>query len=235
MNIVLGIYVLRLGRHAADHRPSEPVMTTAQAKPTATPREFLPYAALGSFMAESNRISDLGWSERQFAAFLEGFRSSYEGKGVPLDDDAKRLQATISERVQAMLAAERPDPVEDYFRTLREKEGVLKTASGLHYRITETGSGPTPQASDTVVISFAARLPDGQALPALTRARTRMVVRDLLPGLAEGIQLLRVGGKALVYLPPALAFSEENWPPQLPRNVPLAFFVELHEIEPVAK
>ena len=196
----------------------------------ARPRELAPYAALGSFMAENNRVPDLGWTEAQFAAFLDGFRASYEGRGLPFDDDAKRLSADISRRVQAMLAKERPDPMEDYFRTLRDKEGVLRTASGLHYRITETGAGPTAAAGDTVVMSFAARTPDGQSLPALSRARVRGAVKDLLPGLAEGVQLLRVGGKALVYLPPALAYSDADWPASVPKGTPLVFFIELHEI-----
>jgi len=216
----------------------EPVAAAAVASaPSAImhSRELAPYAALGSFMAENNRIADLGWTPAQFAAFEEGFRASYEGRGLPLDEDAKRLRDEISHRVQAMLAAEKPNPMEDYFRTLREKEGVLRTPSGLHYRITETGSGPKPKRTDTVVISFAARLPDGTALPQLSRARTRMAVQDLLPGLAEGVQLLSVGGKALVYLPPALAFTEDSWPPQVPHGAPLAFFVELHEIEASAK
>ncbi len=183
-------------------------------------------------MAESNRIPDLNWTAPQFAAFLDGLRASYEGRGLPLDDDAKRLRDDISQRVQAMLAKEQPNPVEEYFRNLREKENVSRTNSGLHYRVTEPGEGPQPSAADTVVLSFAARLPDGRDLPPFTRTRVRMPVKDLLPGLSEGVQLLRVGGKALIYLPPALAFSEENWPEQLPRNTPLGFFVELHEIIP---
>ena len=193
------------------------------------------YAALGSFMSENNRIPDLNWTATQFAAFLDGFRASYEGRGLPLDDDARRLRDDISQRVQAMLAREQPDPVEDYLRTLREKENVLRTPSGLHYRITEPGFGSTATAKDTVVLSFAARLPDGKALPFLSRTRVRVAVKDLLPGLAEGIQLLRVGGKALVYLPSRLAFSDEAWPAEIPRGTPLAFFVELHEIEPAHK
>jgi len=200
-----------------------------RAKPTG------PYAALGSYMAENNRIPDLQWTEPQFAAFLEGFRASYEGRGLPLDDDAKKLRDDISERVQKMLAREQPDPAQEYFRMLREKEGVSRTASDLHYRITEEGFGAQPKASDTVMISFAARLPDGRELPELTRARVKMAVRDLLPGLAEGVQLLHEGGKALIYLPPQLAFSEGNWPQDVPRGIPIGFFVELHGIEPPMK
>ncbi|HEX2854088.1 MAG TPA: FKBP-type peptidyl-prolyl cis-trans isomerase [Opitutaceae bacterium] len=192
-----------------------------------------PYAALGSFMAENNHVPRLGWSEAQFAEFLAGFRASYERRPVPIDAEAQRLQENISQRVQAMLGGIAPsNPVEEYFKILREKERVLRTASGLHYRITEVGSGPNARAGDTVEISFAARLPGGEAVAPLSRARVRSAVGDLLPGLAEGVQLLSVGGKALVYLPPELAFTEAAWPPQLPRHTPLVFFLELHDIGP---
>jgi FKBP-type peptidyl-prolyl cis-trans isomerase FkpA len=197
-----------------------------------------PYASLGSFMAENNQLPRLGWTEAQFAEFLTGFRASYEGHPVPLSDEARRLQENISARVQAMLAnspsPSSSDPVEEYFHALREKEGVSRTGSGLHYRITETAEGPKPRPTDTVEISFGARLPGGQSVPALSRTRNRSVVRDLLPGLAEGVQLLSVGGKALIYVPPTLSFSETDWPPQLPKGVPLVFFVELHDINPTA-
>ncbi len=207
-------------------------MQSAAPTPAALPRELAPYAALGSFMAENNRVPDLGWSEAQFDAFLRGFRASYEGRGLPLDDEAGKLRDDISRRVQAMLAKEQPDPVEDYFRTLREKEGVQRTPSGLHYRMVEAGTGPHPQPADTVVISYSARTPDGHALPELSQARVRAVARDLLPGLAESVQLLQVGGKALVYLPANLSFPASAWPPQLPKGIPLIFFLELHEIVP---
>lgn len=209
--------------------PSEKPVASPPAA-TVWPRELSPYAALGSFMAENNRIADLKWTPEQFAAFQDGFRASYEGRGLPLDEPAAKLRDEISTRVQSMLEAERPDPVRDYFRFLREKEGVKETASSLHYRITEEGTGEPPGAADTVVISYAAGLPDGKSLPALSGTRVKVAVRDLLPGLAEGVQLLKVGGKGLVYVPPALSFKEADWPPQLPREAPLVFFVELHDI-----
>jgi FKBP-type peptidyl-prolyl cis-trans isomerase FkpA len=195
-------------------------------------RELSPYAALGSYMAENNRIPDLKWTAAQFGAFQEGFRASYEGRGLPLDEAAGKLRDEISQRVQKMVEAEQPDPVRDYFRFLRDKEGVKQTASGLHYRITEEGSGDHPQATDTVVISYAAGLPDGKSVPALSRTRVKVVVQDLLPGLAEGVQMLKVGGKGLIYVPPTLSFKAADWPPQLPREAPLVFFVEMHDISP---
>jgi FKBP-type peptidyl-prolyl cis-trans isomerase FkpA len=228
------IFALLWARRA--HLAPPPLPAAPTASPIAAlPPDLRPYAGLGSYMAENNRIADLGWTEAQFAAFQAGFRASYEGSGLPLDDNAKQLRDEISQRVQAMLAKEMPDPIGDYFRTLREKEGVQRTASGLHYRLTEPGSGPTPRPGDAVVMSYSATLPDGTRLPALAQARVRLVVKDLFPGLAEGMQLLRVGGKGLLYVPPALAYRAEDWPAGLPRNTPLVFFVELHEIIPATQ
>lgn len=215
--------------------PPAPVAAPAPVAPAAGAafsRELAPYAALGSFVAENNRIADLKWTEAQFVAFQDGLRASYEGRGLPLDEAATKLRDDISRRVQAMVESERPDPVRDYFRYLRDKEGVQQTPSGLHYRITNEGTGTPPTAADTVVISYAARTPDGKTIPALGRTRVKVAVRDLLPGLAEGVQLLQVGAKGLLYLPPALSFREADWPPQLPKGIPLCFFVELHDVNP---
>jgi FKBP-type peptidyl-prolyl cis-trans isomerase len=185
-------------------------------------------------MAENNRIADLKWTPAQFDAFQIGVRASFEGRGLPLDEAATRLREDISRRVQSMVESERPDPVQDYFRFLREKENVQQTASGLHYRIIDEGAGEPPRAGDTVVISYAARLPDGKTIPALGRTRVKVAVSDLLPGMAEGVQLFRVGGKGLIYLPPALSFREGAWPAEVPKGVPLAFYLELHDINPPA-
>lgn len=226
------VNVAILGWHFAPAAREKAPEATPMPTPTVWSRELAPYAALGSFMAENNRIADLQWTPEQFAAFQDGFRASFEGRGLPLDEPAAKLRDEISGRVAAMLEAERPDPVRDYFRFLREKENVKELPSGLHYRITEEGTGDTPKPADTVVISYAAGLPEGKTLPALSGTRVKVAVQNLLPGLGEGVQLLRVGGKALVYVPPALSFKPADWPPQLPRDVPLVFFVEMHDISP---
>ena len=232
LSLVANVFLLAWALRVSTSKPvppPAPVVAPVTAN-TPPPRELMPYAALGSFMAENNRIADLAWTKEQFAAFQDGLRASYEGRGLPLDDAAKRLRDDVSHRVQAMLASERPDPVQEYFRSLREKEGVKSTPSGLHYRITEEGADASPKPADTVVISYVARLPDGHNLPKLSQTRVRVLVKDLLPGLAEGVQLLKVGGKALVYLPPELSFTEKSWPPQLPKGAPIVFFLELHDV-----
>ena len=194
------------------------------------PRELRSYAALGTFVAENNKIPALRWSPEQFEAFQVGLRSSYEGRGFVVDEDAVKLREEINARVQSMLGESQANPVEEYFTTLREKEGVLQLPSGLHYRITEDGNGEMPNADSTILLSYTARLPGGQSLAALSRLRVRTRVSDLLQGMAEGVQLLKPGGKALVYLPPELSFKEGPWPAGVPEGAPIIFFVELHEV-----
>lgn len=224
-NGVLGWMVWHSG--AASRTPSG-APAVADAKPTG---ELAPYAALGSFVAENNRIPDLRWSEEQFRAFQNGLRASYEGRGYAMDEDAKKLRDDINTRVQKLLAVDRPDPVQQYFKNLREQENVQQTPSGLHYRMTDVGTGRKPETNSRVLLSYSAKLPSGEALPALTRIRVRANLADLLPGLREGLQLFQVGGKGLVYVPAALSFGDGEWPADVPRGAPIVFFVELHEVQ----
>lgn len=226
----LAAHAGRALRRAEAPAPAAPPERAAGPAADPVPVDLAPYAALGSYVAANNRIPDLDWSEAQFNAFAAGLRAAYAGRPYPFDDAAGRLRDEIDQRVRAMLAAHQPDPVEEYFAALRANEGVQRTESNLHYRISEPGTGEPPAAEDTVVVSYAARLPDGRKLPDLTRARVRVRPADLLPGLREGVMLLRPAGKGLVYLPPALSFADGRWPADVPKGVPIAFFVELHEV-----
>ncbi len=215
------------GAAPAARTPAAPAATA----PATVPQPLAPYAALGSFLAENNHIADLQWTPDQFAAFMTGLREVYEGRGFAMDEEATKLRDDINRRVQQLLSTQQPDPLDDYFRTLRDKEGVLRTASGLHYRIIDPGYGEAPGPDSTVVVSFSGRLPGGETVPSLTRTRIRVKLSDLLPGLREGLPLLKIGGKALLYLPPSLSFSEKDWPTDVPPRAPIIVFVELHDVQ----
>ncbi|HEU5079728.1 MAG TPA: FKBP-type peptidyl-prolyl cis-trans isomerase [Opitutaceae bacterium] len=210
--------------------PKAAPATAANPDGAPLPFNLTPYAALGTFVSENNHIPALKWTKEQFDAFQRGLRASYEGRGYPVDEEATKLRDEISAKVQAMIDAKKTDPIADYFKLLREREGVKSTASGLHYRITQEGSGEKPTTDSTVLVSYTARLPNGENVPALSRARVRSAVSDLLPGMAEGVQMLTPGGKALLYLPPELSFGSGEWPQAVPKGAPIIFFLELHEV-----
>ena len=77
------------------------------------------------------------------------------------------------------------------------------------------------------------------AVPGDFRAQPFEATADVEPvGAAAGDRLVfryaSTGGAtvAMAYTPPALAFRERDWPAEVPRGIPLGFYVELHDINP---
>lgn len=206
------------------------------------------YASMGSAVAINMRFAELGWTDAQFAAFLTGFRAAFEGTPYPATEATRRLFAETQERLAARDSASSPqsatpvapvsqasasahfDRLEHYLATVRENFELQKTPSGLLYRI-NGGSGPRPRPQDTIVINLAAKAPDGTtALPQLSSAGVRTKVADLLPGLAEGVQMIALGGRGFFVLPPHLSFGKGPWPDGLEPGMPLIYELDLVDI-----
>ena len=125
------------------------------------------------------------------------------------------------------------DPLKFIVRDLEKQHGAKaqKTDSGLVYIAVAPGTGAFPLHDDTVEINFVARLP-GVEKPfdsSLDRWNGPGKVRldSLLPGLKEGIGLMREGGRIILIIPPGLAFGEEGMPARVPPNSSVIYEVEL--------
>ncbi len=110
-------------------------------------------------------------------------------------------------------------------------EGYSKTESGLFYKITEEGSGPKPNAGQTVAVHYQGRLSDGMVFDD-SRQRGEPIsfpvgVGRVIPGWDEGISLLNVGSKASLVIPPDLAYGSAGAGGVIPPDAWLIFDVEL--------
>ncbi len=109
---------------------------------------------------------------------------------------------------------------------------LQRSDSGLCYEVNGGDYGglrPTPH--DVVVISLSCVGPDGTTkLPQLSQDRARIKVSDMLPGLAEGLQMMTLESQARFIVPPKLSFSDGPWPDGVAPGSPLLFTVVLHEI-----
>jgi FKBP-type peptidyl-prolyl cis-trans isomerase FkpA len=105
--------------------------------------------------------------------------------------------------------------------------------SGLEITHVVTGSGASPQASDTVVVHYHGTFPDGSVFDSSVERGepARFPLNRVIPCWTQGLQLMKVGGKAKLVCPPQIAYGARGAPPRIPPNATLLFEVELLEIQ----
>lgn len=115
-----------------------------------------------------------------------------------------------------------------------------KTASGLRYKILSSGAGgASPKSADSVSVHYSGWTPDGKLFDSsVTRGRpARFALNRVIGGWTEGLQLMKKGDKARLWIPGKLAYGElkEGQPPGRPPKGPLVFDVELLDVMPAAQ
>ena len=113
-------------------------------------------------------------------------------------------------------------------------EGVKVTKSGLQYKVIQSGKGPMPKAEDTVRVHYEGKHVDGSVFDSsIARGQpAEFHVGGVIAGWTEALQLMHVGDKWQLFVPPNLAYREQGTPggPIGPNEV-LVFEVELLEIK----
>ncbi len=111
----------------------------------------------------------------------------------------------------------------------KNKEGVKTTASGLQYKVLKEGTGPSPAATDTVVVHYTGTLIDGTKFDSsLDRGQPLVYpANQLIPGWTEALQLMKVGSKWQLFIPSELAYGERGAGQQIGPNSTLIFEMEL--------
>ena len=116
---------------------------------------------------------------------------------------------------------------------LAQTPAPVTTASGLVYQSLKDGSGAQPTATDTVKVHYRGTLPDGKEFDSsIKRGQpAEFPLNRVIPCWTEGVQKMKVGGKAKLTCPPAIAYGERGTPGgPIPPNATLHFEVELLDI-----
>jgi FKBP-type peptidyl-prolyl cis-trans isomerase FkpA len=110
-----------------------------------------------------------------------------------------------------------------------KEAGAVATPSGLVYRSLKEGTGANPAASDRVKVHYRGTLPDGKEFD--SSYQRNQAIEFPLSGVircwTEGVQRMKVGGKAKLTCPPAIAYGERGAGGVIPPNATLIFEVEL--------
>ena len=106
--------------------------------------------------------------------------------------------------------------------------GAVKTASGLIYRETTAGTGPSPTAADTVKVHYRGTLVDGSEFDSSYKRNqpATFPLGGVIKCWTEGVQLMKVGGKATLVCPADIAYGDGGRP-GIPGGATLTFEIEL--------
>src|ERR1035438_3620130 len=101
---------------------------------------------------------------------------------------------------------------EQFLAANKSKEGVVTLPSGLQYKIVKQGTGPKPTASDTVACNYRGTLIDGKGFDSSYKRgqAAKFPVSGVIKGWTEALQLMPVGSKWQLFIPPDLAYGENG-------------------------
>jgi FKBP-type peptidyl-prolyl cis-trans isomerase FkpA len=112
-----------------------------------------------------------------------------------------------------------------YLEKAAAEPGAIRTPSGLIYRELRAGTGTSPIATDTVKVNYKGTLVDGKAFD--SNDGIKFQLNQVIPCWTEGLQKMKVGGKAELVCPSSIGYGEAGSPPQIPGGATLIFEIEL--------
>lgn len=169
-------------------------------------------------------------------AFARGLRDALNEREpavsqAVLDSTLQTFQMALQEAQQQKMTEEaeaNQAAADSFMATNAEREGVQTTDSGLQYEVVEEGDGPRPAPDDQVTIDYRGTLPDGtQFDSSYDRGEPATFnLQGVIAGFAEGLQLMSVGSKYKLYIPPDLGYGSRGQGP-IPPNSMLIFEIEM--------
>ena len=107
--------------------------------------------------------------------------------------------------------------------------GAVTTSSGLIYQSVKDGSGASPAAADTVKVNYRGTFLDGREFDSSAKngGPVSFPLNRVIKCWTEGVQKMKVGGKAKLTCPADLAYGSRGAGGVIPPDTPLQFDVEL--------
>lgn len=199
-------------------------------KPVVTDRDKT-FHALGLYLA--TLVEPFSLTPEELDLVADGLRAGVAGKGVvKMQDFEKNVHDLSLERLAAR-AGVRKQADAKLVAPLVSSPQARKLASGAVYVPVEEGTGRQPVKTDFVKVHYRATLADGTEFDS-SRARGEPKVTPLDRSLvcwSDGIQQMRVGGKARIVCPSDTAYGDRGAFQQIPGGATLVYDLELLSIE----
>jgi FKBP-type peptidyl-prolyl cis-trans isomerase FkpA len=190
------------------------------------------FYALG--IAVGSNLAAFNLSEEELGFVEQGIADQVLGRPAKVDARAYQAQVRTLGQTRQVALAEKEKAAGQTFRDAAEKEaGVAKTESGLLYKELQAGTGDaSPQATDSVKVHYHGTTIDGTVFDSSVERGepATFPLSGVINCWTEGVQKMKVGGKARLICPPEIAYGDRGSPPRIMPGATLIFEVELFEI-----
>ena len=117
----------------------------------------------------------------------------------------------------------------DFAQAAAKEPGAKVTVSGLVFRSLQDGQGASPAATDKVKVHYRGTFPNGKEFDSSYKRNQAIEfpLNGVIPCWTEGVQLMKIGGKAKLTCPPNIAYGARGAGGVIPPNATLQFEVEL--------
>lgn len=239
---LLSVALAHAGAALAEE-PAKPAAPKADAKPDAAkpaqkaeakPDDQKTLYGVGLAIARS--LETFALTPAELDQVVKGIRDGVGGKPKAAFDP--KLQSAINDlaRARAPKAAEKAanrekDAGAPYLARMAKDPKAKKTASGAIVIPEQEGNGAQPKETDKVKVNYTGTLVNGTVFDSSQgRGPAEFPLNQVVKCWTEALQMMKVGGKAKVVCPAALAYGERGNPPVIPGNAVLTFEVELLDI-----
>jgi FKBP-type peptidyl-prolyl cis-trans isomerase FkpA len=221
---------------AALHSPASAQGNASAAKPqpapspepSGPPDESMLYA-LGVSVARG--LTGFSLSPSEAATVMKGISDGLSDKAGTVDVEAAGPKLRVFAQQRAAVRLEKEKAHGKAFRDDAAKAaGATALPSGLVYTEIQAGSGETPSPRDTVKVNYRGTLVDGKEFDSSAKRPepASFGVDRVIPCWTEGLQKMKVGGKAKLVCPPEIAYGDRGRP-GIPPGATLVFELELLE------
>jgi len=167
-------------------------------------------------------------SVAEFELFKRAVSDAAAGSpAAKLSDVESAIEPLAKSRAAIVLTKEKAAS-KAYSDKIAATPGAVKTTSGLIYRETTPGTGASPAATETVRVHYRGTLIDGSEFDSSYKRNqpASFPLNGVIKCWTEGVQLMKVGGKATLVCPSDTAYGDGGRP-GIPGGATLTFEIEL--------
>ncbi len=187
--------------------------------------------AIGVVVAKQLEVFNLQPAELE--QVKHGLNDAAGGKKLSIEPEAYQAKInTLAQSRMKVTAEKQKSGSKDFLEKAAKEKGAQKTASGLIFVPITEGKGAQPKETDTVKVHYTGTLVDGKVFDSSVKRGqpAEFPLNQVIKCWTEGVQKLKVGGKAKLICPSAIAYGDEGRPPTIPGGATLVFEVELLDI-----